>query len=79
MMGMKAMESARHLVDTLQLQDQLTPEDFLSQREKALDTLFPSAQLMPGSHPSSLSLILRSVSSSSEKPDLNSVLPSLLH
>lgn len=49
MMGKKAMEAAQFLVDSLQLEGKLTAADFLVQREKALDALFPSAQLMPGS------------------------------
>ena len=48
MMGKKAMEAAQLLVDNLQLQGQLTAQDFLAQREAALDAMFPSSELMPG-------------------------------
>ena len=48
MMGQKAIESARLLVRELQLEGQLSPEDFLVQREHDLDLLFPTAQLLPG-------------------------------
>ena len=47
-MGKKAMEAAQLLVDSLELQGQLTPQDFLAQREAALDAMFPSSELMPG-------------------------------
>ena len=46
---MKALEAARYLVDQLQLHDRITPEEFLAEREAALDSMFPTAQLMPGS------------------------------
>ncbi|EFN53572.1 hypothetical protein CHLNCDRAFT_25699 [Chlorella variabilis] len=48
MMGLKAIEAARVLVDELELQGQLTPEQFLADREEALDEMFPTAQLLPG-------------------------------
>ena len=48
MMGKKAMEAAQLLVDSLQLEGQLTAHDFLAQREAALDAMFPSSELMPG-------------------------------
>ena len=48
MMGQKAIESARLMVRELQLEGQLTPEDFLVQREEELDSLFPTTQLLPG-------------------------------
>ena len=48
MMGMKALEATQYLVDKLGIQDQVTPEEFLRQREAALDAMFPSAVLMPG-------------------------------
>lgn len=47
-MGKKALESAQVLIDELQLHGQITPEEFLRQREEQLDKLFPTAQLMPG-------------------------------
>jgi len=36
------------LIDELQLQGQITAEEFLKQREEQLDKLFPTAALMPG-------------------------------
>jgi hypothetical protein len=54
MMGKKAIESARLLVKELQLEGLLTAEEFLEQREAALDALFPTAELMPGNVPPSL-------------------------
>lgn len=39
---------AQVLIDDLQLEGQLTPEDFVAQREEELDRMFPTAQLMPG-------------------------------
>jgi pseudouridine-5'-monophosphatase len=46
MIGKKAMESARILVDTLKLP--ITPEDYLRDRAVMLAELFPKAQPMPG-------------------------------
>src|SRR4026208_1426251 len=46
MMGKKAADSARILVDALQLP--ITPEDYLRERETMLLALFPTAQAMPG-------------------------------
>ena len=48
MMGKKALEAAQTLVDELGLHGQITPEQFLAEREEALDSLFPTAQLLPG-------------------------------
>eukprot|EP00775_Hariotina_reticulata_P007339 gene7340-7551_t len=48
MMGKKALDAAQVLIDELQLQGQLTPQDFLQQREEVLDKLFPTSALMPG-------------------------------
>ena len=48
MMGKKAADSARILVDALQLP--ITPEDYLRERESMLAALFPKAQAMPGAH-----------------------------
>jgi pseudouridine-5'-monophosphatase len=36
------------LIDELQLEGHLTPQDFLQQREEVLDKLFPTSALMPG-------------------------------
>jgi pseudouridine-5'-monophosphatase len=48
MMGKKAHEAAEVLISEWQLQGVLTPEAFLAEREAALDSLFPTSQLMPG-------------------------------
>lgn len=48
MMGKKALEAAQVCVTELGLQDQLTAESFLAEREEALDKLFPQTALMPG-------------------------------
>lgn len=48
MMGQKALEAARILVSELQLEGQITPEQFLREREESLDEMFPSTQLLPG-------------------------------
>jgi hypothetical protein len=36
------------LIDELQLHGQISPEEFIKQREAQLDKLFPTAELMPG-------------------------------
>jgi pseudouridine-5'-monophosphatase len=46
MIGKKAADSARILVDALQLP--ISPEDYLRERESMLLALFPKAQAMPG-------------------------------
>jgi HAD superfamily hydrolase (TIGR01509 family) len=46
MIGKKASDSARILVDALKLP--ITPEDYIRERESMLATLFPAAQAMPG-------------------------------
>ncbi|KAG7668675.1 putative (DL)-glycerol-3-phosphatase 2 [Nannochloris sp. 'desiccata'] len=48
MMGQKAIEAAQIFVTELQLEDVLTPEDLLIQREAALDEMFPNSKLLPG-------------------------------
>ena len=48
MMGQKAIEAAQIFVTELDLEDVLTPEDLLIQREAALDEMFPKSQLLPG-------------------------------
>jgi HAD superfamily hydrolase (TIGR01509 family) len=48
MMGQKAIEAAQIFVTELNLEDVLTPEDLLIQREAALDEMFPNSQLLPG-------------------------------
>jgi pseudouridine 5'-phosphatase len=46
MIGKKAIESARILVETLKLP--ITPEDYLREREVMLAALFPKSRPMPG-------------------------------
>jgi pseudouridine 5'-phosphatase len=46
MIGKKAADSARILVDALQLP--ISPEDYLRERESMLASRFPKAQAMPG-------------------------------
>ena len=46
MIGKRAMDSARILVETLKLP--IAPEEYLREREALLDALFPTAQPMPG-------------------------------
>ena len=48
MMGKKALEAAQTLVDELDLHGHITPEQFLTEREEALGSMFPTAQLLPG-------------------------------
>lgn len=48
MMGKKALEAAELLVSELGLQGQISAEQFLKEREEALDELFPTSQLLPG-------------------------------
>jgi HAD superfamily hydrolase (TIGR01509 family) len=46
MIGRRASESARVLVDTLELP--ITPEEYLRERESILEHLFPNADPLPG-------------------------------
>jgi len=46
MIGKKAIDSARILVETFQLP--MSPEDYLHERESMLAELFPTAKAMPG-------------------------------
>jgi pseudouridine-5'-monophosphatase len=48
MMGKKALDAAQVLIDDLGLEGQLTAAEFVAQREKNLDALFPRSELMPG-------------------------------
>jgi len=48
MMGKKALEAARIFVEELELQHMITPEEYLTLRESALDELFPTSTLLPG-------------------------------
>lgn len=47
-MGMKAIPASKVVVETLGLEGQLTPEQFLSDRELILHKTFETASLMPG-------------------------------
>ena len=42
------MHTLQVFIEDLQLEGQLTPAEFLHQRETALEKLFPTAELMPG-------------------------------
>mmetsp|Transcript_20908 Transcript_20908/g.57978 ORF Transcript_20908/g.57978 Transcript_20908/m.57978 type:complete len:231 (+) Transcript_20908:96-788(+) len=48
MMGKKALDAAKILVDELDLSESLTPEEFVAMREQRLDEMFPTSQLLPG-------------------------------
>ncbi|CDP02979.1 unnamed protein product [Coffea canephora] len=48
MMGKKAIEAARVFVEETGINDKLTAEDFLVQREDMLRDMFPTSELMPG-------------------------------
>jgi hypothetical protein len=48
MMGKRATEAAQVLIDELGLEGQLSPEQFLKEREELLDKMFPQAELLPG-------------------------------
>ncbi|XP_078443782.1 (DL)-glycerol-3-phosphatase 2-like [Wolffia australiana] len=48
MMGKKAIEAARVFVEAMELQDVLTAEAFLEEREGMLQQLFTTTELMPG-------------------------------
>lgn len=48
MLGKRAMESAHVFVQELGLEGKLEPEEFLRQREAALESLFPTSRPMPG-------------------------------
>jgi HAD superfamily hydrolase (TIGR01509 family) len=71
MIGKKAIDSARILVDALQLP--ITPEDYLRERESMLAALFPTAQAMPGARRLTGHLaehgIPQAVASSSHRPE----------
>lgn len=51
-MGMKAIPASNLVVETLGLQGQLSPEQFLKDRELILHKTFATAILMPGTHTS---------------------------
>lgn len=48
MMGQKALTSAEMFVSHLELHGKITPEEVLIRREKTLDELFPTADMLPG-------------------------------
>lgn len=51
MMGKKALDAAKILIEETGLLGRLTPEEFLKEREAKLDELFPQAELLPGKLP----------------------------
>lgn len=48
LMGMKSLESCKKLVTLLQIEDKISAEKFLEERDKVLAELFPNSELMPG-------------------------------
>lgn len=48
MMGKKAIESARIFVEETGISNSLSAEQFLTEREDMLQSLFPTSELMPG-------------------------------
>ena len=48
MMGRKALDAVNLMLDIYNLHGKISAEDFLKEREKNLDELFPSCELMPG-------------------------------
>merc|ERR1719277_2654308 len=48
MMGQKALDAAKVLIDDLGLEGRLSPEEFVAEREKLLDKLFADSKLLPG-------------------------------
>jgi pseudouridine-5'-monophosphatase len=71
MIGKKAIDSARILVEALQLP--IAPEDYLRERESLLAALFPTAQAMPGARRLTGHLtehgVPQAVASSSHQPE----------
>jgi pseudouridine-5'-monophosphatase len=71
MIGKKAMDSARILIETLRLP--IAPEEYLRQREAQLAALFPTARPMPGARRLTAHLahhgIPQAVASSSRRRD----------
>lgn len=49
-MGMKAIPASNVVVEALNLQGILSPEQFLKDRETILHKTFSTAELMPGTH-----------------------------
>lgn len=48
MMGKRAIEAAEALIAATNLEEKITPEEFVERREAILDELFPTSELMPG-------------------------------
>jgi len=48
MMGKKALDAAKILIDELSLEGKISAEDFVSEREAMLDEFFAKAALLPG-------------------------------
>lgn len=59
MIGRKALDSARYLVETLDLP--IAPEDYIREREAALAALMPNAEPMPGARELTNELLVRGV------------------
>lgn len=51
MIGKKALEAGQILVKELGLEGVLTPEEFVEERETMLESMFPNAELLPGTMP----------------------------
>jgi pseudouridine-5'-monophosphatase len=48
MMGRKDLEAAEVMIEHYGLEGKLDPHDFIQNRNKILEELFPDCQLMPG-------------------------------
>lgn len=59
MIGRKALDAARYLVETLQLP--IAPEDYLREREAGLAALMPTAEALPGARELTTALLVRGV------------------
>jgi pseudouridine-5'-monophosphatase len=59
MIGRKAIDSARYLVETLALP--MSPEEYIREREAALTLLMPTAEAMPGARELTMALRARGV------------------
>ncbi len=59
MIGRKALDSARYLVETLELP--IAPEEYLREREAGLAALMPTAEALPGARELTTALLVRGV------------------
>lgn len=48
MMGRRAIEAAKLMIDHYGIGDKITAEDFIKERSEILDKLFPNSELLPG-------------------------------